>query len=347
MIIDSKTVDAEQTLFGNLLDEQLLRYRRTTSGERIAATLPELFVAMTQDLVRDFPALRPHQRHPWHAFLVQLATIALHHAGHVNPFSTAGEWRAALLALTPDDPDGAAWCLVSPINRPAFLQSPVLPRLELEKKGNEKIVDYDQWEKLIAADLIDVVKASKNHDLKKERISNGGLDDWIFSIVSLQSQCASDSGSYKQSVRVAGGYGRRPAVGISTNHGFGARWRRDLEVALEMWEPIARDCELDGKGTSLVWLLPWNGTEIDTLPASRLAPFFLENSRRIRFEMESSKLIAKTDHTPNTRIHTNGDGKTGDIWSPIKLTEKMNGKAGNAHSQEQVFTGGFKHEVQL
>lgn len=109
----------DMNLHHRLLDDRLLRYR-DASGHAHHATLPELFVAMTADTVRDFPALRPHQRHPWHAFLTQLAAIALHATGRSEPFETANEWRAALLALTPDDPDGASFSLVAPDDRPAF-----------------------------------------------------------------------------------------------------------------------------------------------------------------------------------------------------------------------------------
>ncbi|MES9906481.1 MAG: type I-E CRISPR-associated protein Cas7/Cse4/CasC [Sedimenticola sp.] len=62
----------------SLLDEPLIRARGVDSGEQSYYSLPGLFVAMQHDQIRDFPALRPHQRHPWHAFLVQLAAIALH-----------------------------------------------------------------------------------------------------------------------------------------------------------------------------------------------------------------------------------------------------------------------------
>ena len=82
-------------------------------GDLHRSSLPELLAAMVADSVRDFPALRPHQRHPWHAFLAQLAAIALHRAGQDEPWIDATDWRTALLALTPDDPDGAAWCLVA------------------------------------------------------------------------------------------------------------------------------------------------------------------------------------------------------------------------------------------
>ncbi|MBP8141517.1 MAG: type I-E CRISPR-associated protein Cse1/CasA, partial [Acidovorax sp.] len=101
-------------LHWNVLDETLLRWRSHPAGMAHSGSLPQLLAALAANEVRDFPALRPHQRHPWHAFLVQLAAIALHHAGQSEPWHDAQDWRAALLALTPDDPDGAAWCLVAP-----------------------------------------------------------------------------------------------------------------------------------------------------------------------------------------------------------------------------------------
>lgn len=116
---DIPTTATTAVLQWNLLEEPLIRWRSTR--ERHAAprtSLPQLLAAMVGNEVRDFPALRPHQRHPWHAFLVQLGAIALHHAEHQQPWQTAADWRMALLALTPDDPDGAPWCLVTPADRP-------------------------------------------------------------------------------------------------------------------------------------------------------------------------------------------------------------------------------------
>ena len=43
-----------------------------------------------EDQVEAFPALRPHQRHAWHAFLVQLGVIAMHKAGLTEPLTDAG-----------------------------------------------------------------------------------------------------------------------------------------------------------------------------------------------------------------------------------------------------------------
>ncbi len=91
---------------------------------------------MVADRVRDFPVLRPHQRHPWHAFLAQLAAIALHRSAQTEPWADAADWRAALLALTPDDADGAAWCLVAPPERPALLQPRVPGERERHPESN-------------------------------------------------------------------------------------------------------------------------------------------------------------------------------------------------------------------
>lgn len=305
MTTEISAPDAEQKLFGNLLDERRLHYRRTDTGERIATTLPELFVAMAQDHVRDFPALRPHQRHPWHAFLVQLAAIALHRAERTEPFATAAEWRVALLALTPDDPDGAAWCLVSPVNRPAFMQAAVLAGLD------------SKWEVKSASDEIDVIKASKNHDLKAQRMTQTKPEDWVFALISLQTQSPSDSGSYKESSRMDGGWGRRPGIGIVPPGGYGCHWLRDLKILLAERGRIAETYGLSQDGVAITWLLPWDGSTTSAISISQLDPFYIEVSRRVRLNCDAGFFAAKTAITPNARIKSIGGGLTGDIWSPI------------------------------
>lgn len=67
----------------NLLTEPLFRLT-TTDGTR-KGTLPDVYAALMADEVEAFPALRPHQRHAWHAFLVQLGAMALHRADISEP----------------------------------------------------------------------------------------------------------------------------------------------------------------------------------------------------------------------------------------------------------------------
>ena len=64
----------------NILTDQLIR-TDTSGGSRVEASLPEVYAALMVNEVEAFPTLRPHQRHAWHAFLVQLGAMAMHEAG--------------------------------------------------------------------------------------------------------------------------------------------------------------------------------------------------------------------------------------------------------------------------
>ena len=55
----------------NFLTDPMMRIVKS-DGSRGSASLPEVYASLVADLVEAFPALRPHQRHAWHAFLVQL-----------------------------------------------------------------------------------------------------------------------------------------------------------------------------------------------------------------------------------------------------------------------------------
>jgi CRISPR type I-E/ECOLI-associated protein CasA/Cse1 len=294
------------TLCGNLLDEPLLHYRRTDTGERTAATLPDLFVAMTRDHVRDFPALRPHQRHPWHAFLVQLAAIALHQAGQDKPFATADEWRTALLALTPEDPD-AAWCLVSPVNRPAFMQAP-------EPSGS-----ISDWKNVCtAADELDMLVTSKNHDLKASRMLGSTIEDWTYALISLQTQEGFlGAGNYGAS-RMNGGFASRCGIGIQPNGRWGKRWSRDLQVLLSNRKAVA---EMHGFDTpnplALIWVQPWDGT--NSLSLASLDPWYIEICRRVRL-IKTDSIKARVIGSKTPRIAAKElNGVTGDPWMPVDV----------------------------
>lgn len=297
-------------LLFNLLDEPLIRARLVDDGQSRAYSLPGLFAALVRDEVRDFPALRPHQRHPWHAFLVQLAAIALHQAGSDVPFQTENAWRMALLALTPEDPDGAVWCMVTPHDRPAFMQAPV-------SQGN-----VSTWKNsLYAADELDMLVTSKNHDLKAARMRRGEIDDWIMSLISLQTQEGFlGSGNYGIS-RMNGGFASRPAVGVFPNGHWGARWTRDVGTLLETRADIIAHQEMpESDGIALVWLKEWDGTA--SLKFASLDPFYIEICRRVRLVCsENTHLIhALTTGSTVSRIDAKSrNGLTGDPWTPIDI----------------------------
>lgn len=297
-------------LRGCLLDEPLIRWRCADNGELHRTSLPELMTAMVANRVRDFPALRPHQRHPWHAFLTQLAAIALHHQDQDQPWTDAADWRAALLALTPDDPDGAAWCLVAPSERPALLQAPV---------PGENVM---AWKNVLhAADELNMLVTSKNHDLKGARARRAEADDWLYALVSLQTQEGFlGAGNYGVS-RMNGGFASRSGVGIAVVGSWGQRWLAD---ALRLRAQRPHIAETQGLaaagGHALIWLLPWSGA--DSLDISTLDPLYIEVCRRARLFAAGKQLVAYIASSKVARVSAKGrNGITGDAWMPVETAE--------------------------
>jgi CRISPR system Cascade subunit CasA len=296
------------TLRYSLLDEPLIGARLMDDGSRSRLSLPALFVALADDRIRDFPALRPHQRHPWHAFLVQLAAMALHQAGQAVPFPDAAAWKAALLALTPDDSDGAAWCLMTPPERPALMQAPV-PEKTLKAWKNQ----------LLAPDELDMLVTSKNHDLKAARMRQCAPEDWLLALISLQTQEGFlGAGNYGIS-RMNGGFASRPALGAVPQGGWGRRWARDVHRLLDCRAEIAHDMDLcEQGGIGLVWLQPWNGN--DSLAFTALDPFYIEICRRIRLVEFRDGIAARATGSKAPRIEAKSrNGVTGDAWMPIEI----------------------------
>lgn len=300
------------TLRYNLLDEPLIRTRLVAGGQPRSFSLPGLFIALGQDAIRDFPALRPHQRHPWHAFLVQLAAIALHRAGRIEPFCTEADWRQALLDLTAEHPDGAAWCLIAPHDRPAFMQAP-LSGASVGTWTNDRPTP----------DSLDVLVTSKNHDLKPARMRAASEDDWLFSLVSLQTQAPYPGAGNFGIARMNGGSSSRPGLGIDPCGGIGRRWRRDVQVALEHRSEVLAMGYKDGVGIALLWLLPWDGER--GLSFSQLDPYFIEICRRVRLSQTEKGIVALRTTTKGPRISKDEakarKGNTGDLWTPVHVAE--------------------------
>ena len=189
----------------NILIDKLIRFK-TDDNSIVEASLPEVYAALFEDEVASFPALRPHQRHAWHAFLVQVGAIALHKANLDAPPDSPDEWRRIIRTLTPDFPDDEPWHLVvDDITKPAFMQPPA--------SSEDKIGDYKSA--VATPDELDMLVTSKNHDLKASVAASGDIDDWIFALVSLQtSEGFLGAGNYGIS-RMNGGLGCRPAFSLT------------------------------------------------------------------------------------------------------------------------------------
>ncbi len=296
------------TLQYSLLDEPLISARLVDGGQPVQYSLPGLFVALAHDEVRDFPALRPHQRHPWHAFLVQLAAMALHHAEQAQPFETEQEWKDALLELTPEHPDGEAWCLIAPYDKPAFMQAPV-PAGKISEWKNT----------LHAPDELDMLVTSKNHDLKAARMRQVDLDDWVMALISLQTQEGFlGAGNYGIS-RMNGGFAGRVAIGVVPDGHWGTRWQRDVAALLTHRNEIVETMGLQNTdGIGLVWQKAWDGES--SLAFFSLDPFYIEVCRRVRLIRSDSgqSIGAVATGSKVARIEAKErNGITGDPWAPI------------------------------
>jgi len=299
----------------NLLSDRFISVLET-GGSRTNLKLPQIYERLMADRVSSFPGLRPHQGHPWHAFLVQLGALALHRAGSEAPLTDPGAWDAArwatgLRALTPDAADDAPWCLVvAEPDEPAFLQPPVPEgRLDVLAKT------------CATPDALDILVTAKDHDVKKARMAENRPEDWLFALLTLQTSAGYDGKSLNGVSRMNSGYGNRPGVGIAPPGGPGARVRRDIARLLARRGEMLPIYPAEG-GLALLWLVPWDG--VDQLSLGELDPWYIEICRRVRLIERDGGIVARRTGTKNARIHMGKDqnGITGDPWTPIDATAK-------------------------
>ena len=294
----------------NLLTNPLIRFDRSGDG-RVEASLPEVYAALMADEVDAFPALRPHQRHAWHAFLVQLGVMAMHRAKVDTPPDTAGEWENLIRGLTPDYPDDEPWQLVvDDITKPAFMQPPAT------SQGRAK--DYNS--PVATPDELDMLVTSKNHDLKSAVAVQANVDDWLFALVTLQTmEGFGGAGNYGIS-RMNGGLGSRPAFSLApSGHGPGAHVSRDIVALVEHLPTMLDECFMTDGGAALLWTMPWEGTPAEALLPDRLDPFYIEVCRRVRLRSGADgQLHGIRSVSGAARIEGKAlKGRTCDPWTPV------------------------------
>ncbi len=283
------------------------------SGEAYRLSLPEAFAALAADRVAAFPALRPHQAPAFHAFLVQVAAMGcealdLDHAPGDDPAA----WADVLRALTREWPEDEPWRLVTAPDKPAFMQPPV-PGGGLD--------DFDK-DLILTPDALDMLVTSKNHDLKAERIVNPQVDDWVFALISLQTQEGQMGKGNYGVARMNGGYSSRSYVRLTPEGGSGAGVMRDVAALLKTgpgaWSPPPIFAHADAK--TLLWTLPWDGKE--QLSLNSLHPLFVECCRRVRLVEAGDRIAARKAGSEMSRISAKElRGVLGDPWAPIDETE--------------------------
>ncbi|WP_051272573.1 hypothetical protein [Fundidesulfovibrio putealis] len=304
----------------NLLVDPLLTIDTPDGGQR-QVSLPGLFAAMERGEVFAFPKLRPHQDHPWHAFLCQLAALALRDShlpqarpGH--PETWLGQhdeegWRVLLRTLTSDFRDDEPWRLVvEDPAKPAFMQPPV------EGSALAKQKPEDFW---ATPDDMDVLETAKRHGIKNALIDPGSLEHWVYALVSVQTQAPFGGSGHQASSRQNGAYGARSGVGIRLSQRVDMCWARDTRILLDHpdhWAACGIDYDFR-HGLALVWLVPWNGET--SLAPTRLHPWYIEISRLTRLKRTPAGLLHATYITASsTRVEAKEThGNVGDPWVPI------------------------------
>lgn len=293
----------------NLLTDRLIR-TRLDDGEVEIQSLPEVYETMALDRVAAFPALRPHQRHAWHAFLAQLATIAMHRSDTSVPPQTSAEWQTLLRNLTPEYADDEPWCLiVEDPTRPAFMQCP----------APNGLGDYRG--RVTTPDDLDVLVTSKNHDVKRTIAHGGAPEDWIFALIDLQTMAGFLGAGNYGIARMNGGFSARPCLGLVPSKGLvGAHLFHDVQRMIagrdQLLEEYSNYYAPTG-GLALLWIEPWNGTEQADLRT--LDPYFIEICRRVRLRSESDQLVAWTASSKRARINAKAaKGNLGDFWTPVE-----------------------------
>lgn len=297
----------------NLLLEPLIRVVGVHRAEAVL-TLPGVLAALARDAVTSFPALRAHQRHAWHSFLVLLAAIALHRAGLSGPPETEAEWRDLLRRLTPDYPNDEPWSLVTKPSEPAFLQPPI-PSGNLAELRN----------RIATPDGLDMLVTAKNHDIKQAVMTEAAAEDWLFALVTLQTmEGFLGAGNYGIS-RMNGGFANRAAISIAPPGGPAAQWLRDLRRVLALRGKLGEGMYAQQGGWALLWLMPWDGTT--SLRQDALDEYYIEICRRVRLSCELGRLVAHAGHSKAWRIVPIPGGVTGDPWSPVVVEKNGATKA--------------------
>lgn len=274
----------------------------------VALNLPEVLARLGRGEQVEFPSLRPHQHHAWHAFLVQLAALVVHRRGGDGLGVDAETWRLALIDLA-GDAGAAAWHLVvEDPALPAFLQTPA-PERSLEPYSKT----------IPTPDSLDLLIATKNHDLKMRKMTSPTSEHWCYALVSLQTMDGFLGRGNYGIARMNGGFSNRPCLTMTPGLGWAERFQRDVRTWLDSRPELVGEAYgyRERGGHQLLWLLPWDGEKSSKHALSECDPFFIEICRRIRLV---GSPIREARMSPTDDYLLDGasvQGNTGDVWTPV------------------------------
>lgn len=309
------------TVLHNLLNEQLITVQ-DPDGRKTQASLPDIFAMLEENQVESFPLLRPHQSAPWTCLLTQLAALALEESGETlppldpeEPWTMVGrhepeKWAQLLRALTPGYPEDEPWCLVvSDVTKPAFLQPPSSTEASAEKC-------FDKVD--LTPDNLDLTITRKAHDLKPGLIAVPRIEEWLFAIVSLQTNAGFLGAENYGIARQNGGHGKRICSSLGSSRTIGGRWGRNVRVILDHIDDLYSELYEAENPLRLLWLLPWDGEKGSSIFVGDLHPLFVEVARRIRCVEKDGGLCVTRGGTKDWRVAAEDfHGALNDPWTPL------------------------------
>lgn len=314
----------------SLLDEGVF-HATGADGSVACLSLPQVLARLSAGENLVFTALRPHQQAPWHAFLVQLAYLALE--GEADPYDphapvTPAEWASRLRALTPAHADDGPWHLINTDwQQPAFLQAPC---------SAARVADFKRTAD--AAQDIDVLVTARHHDEKtgKLPLSAGELDALVYALVLLQGWSAFLGKGNYNTMRMNGGFSSRPQFRLAYTRGTGAEFLRDVTVLLQaqdgmvaQFEALHPDADLPALHR-LLWLPLWDE---GSLSLSSVHPLCLEVCRRVRLVREDGRLLLRRAGSNAMRVAAKERrGDVMDPWVPIVAGDEPKALTAQSHS---------------
>lgn len=322
----------------SLLSEPLFRVTLDSSPAAIRLSLPQVLARLSAADALTFSALRPHQQAPWHAFLVQLAYLALEPQDAPRPPTTPEAWVDLLRSLTPDHSDDGPWHLVNTDwQKPAFLQPPCSPGREVDFKRSAD-----------AAQDIDLLVTTRHHDEKtgKLPLNEHELDTLVYALIALQGWSSFLGAGNYGSMRMNGGFSSRPQFRLAYLRGSGAEFLRDVTALLDDREGLSeqfREAHRDDATAEhrLLWLPLWDE---GSLPLGSVHPYALEVCRRVRLVRHQDQLLLRRASSKAMRVAAKEQrGVVLDPWVPVLTGDEPKALTAQAHSlsyrklQELVF----------
>lgn len=290
----------------------------TTTGGHRAVSLPDLLTLLGDDAIESIDHIQRHQQDAFYVFLASLAAMAIarfpHHADP-NPWIQPPDfWRDRLRRLA--DPWGdTAWQLIQDDwSIPAFLQPPLTD-------SGSPIVMNDDTLIIHSPDSLDYIRSAQNHEIKNQRGYTAPIDQWIYSLISLQTFANYRGRGHHGNFRAVGA---RNVIEVTRSLRFGLRWQDAVRRLLTYRDEYIASFLTDSPSLiPLLWLVPWKNdhsepqdSHASQIPATLLDPLAIEVCRRVRLRRtdkgyEAIELTSQHKRVNSQTVHN-------DPWNPLK-----------------------------